>query len=102
MPQGFVLHSFQYADGGMLVSWQIISVLTMTAGTVFLMWLGEQIDEFGIGNGISLLIMAGILANMPGAGWELLAEGVARVGRRRQQAGHRRPGAAGAACSWPW
>ena len=33
----------------------------MTAGTIFLMWLGEQIDEFGIGNGISLLIMAGIL-----------------------------------------
>ena len=30
------------------------------------MWLGEQIDEFGIGNGISLLIMAGILARMPG------------------------------------
>ena len=39
-----------------------VAVLTMTAGTVFLMWLGEQIDEFGIGNGISLLIMAGILA----------------------------------------
>ena len=41
--------------------------VTMTAGTIFLMWLGEQIDEFGIGNGISLLIMAGILAGMPGA-----------------------------------
>ncbi len=40
----------------------------MTAGTIFLMWLGEQIDEYGIGNGISLLIMAGILARMPGAG----------------------------------
>ncbi len=39
----------------------------MTAGTIFLMWLGEQIDEFGIGNGISLMIMAGILARMPGA-----------------------------------
>ncbi len=36
------------------------------------MWLGEQIDEFGIGNGISLLIMAGILARMPYAGWDLL------------------------------
>ncbi len=52
--------------------WQLTAVLTMTAGTVFLMWLGEQIDEFGIGNGISLLIMAGILAGMPSAGWELL------------------------------
>ena len=42
--------------------------MTMTCGTIFLMWLGEQIDEYGIGNGISLLIMAGILAHMPGAG----------------------------------
>jgi preprotein translocase subunit SecY len=37
----------------------------MTAGTMFLMWLGEQIDEYGIGNGISLIIMAGIIARMP-------------------------------------
>jgi preprotein translocase subunit SecY len=47
--------------------WQFAAVMTMTCGTVFLMWLGEQIDEFGIGNGISLLIMAGILAQMPDA-----------------------------------
>ena len=52
--------------------WQIIAVATMTCGTIFLMWLGEQIDEYGIGNGISLLIMAGILAQMPRAGWGLL------------------------------
>ena len=44
----------------------------MTAGTVFLMWLGEQIDEYGIGNGISLIIMAGIIARMPWAMRELL------------------------------
>jgi preprotein translocase subunit SecY len=80
IPQGFVLPAFLNADGGMQVSWQIISVLTMTAGTVFLMWLGEQIDEFGIGNGISLLIMAGILANMPGAGWELLQKATLELG----------------------
>ncbi len=43
----------------------------MTCGTMFLMWLGEQIDEYGIGNGISLLIMAGILAEMPKALWDL-------------------------------
>jgi len=42
-------------------------VLSMTAGTVFLMWLGEQIDEYGIGNGISLIIMAGIVSRMPWA-----------------------------------
>jgi preprotein translocase subunit SecY len=52
--------------------WTIVAVLTMTAGTVFLMWIGEQIDEFGIGNGISLLIMAGILSDMPGAGLQLV------------------------------
>ena len=52
--------------------WHLTAVLTMTAGTAFLMWLGEQIDEYGIGNGISLLIMAGILARMPAAGWELV------------------------------
>jgi len=45
----------------------LASVLTMTAGTVFLMWLGEQIDEYGIGNGISLIIMAGIVARIPDA-----------------------------------
>ena len=53
------------------LGWQVTAVLTMTCGTIFLMWLGEQIDEFGIGNGISLLIMAGILARMPGAMLEL-------------------------------
>ncbi len=42
-------------------------ILTLTAGTAFLMWLGEQINEHGIGNGISLIIMAGIVARMPSA-----------------------------------
>lgn len=45
----------------------VLGVIGMTAGTIFLMWLGEQIDEYGIGNGISLIIMAGIVAQMPGA-----------------------------------
>lgn len=42
-------------------------ILTLSAGTIFLMWLGEQIDEYGIGNGISLIIMAGIIARIPDA-----------------------------------
>jgi preprotein translocase subunit SecY len=42
-------------------------VIVMTAGTIFLMWLGEQIDEYGIGNGISLIIMAGIISRIPDA-----------------------------------
>jgi preprotein translocase subunit SecY len=50
-------------------------VVTMTAGTVFLMWLGEQIDEYGIGNGISLIIMAGIVARIPDATTSLFFEG---------------------------
>ncbi|MDG2390616.1 MAG: preprotein translocase subunit SecY [Planctomycetaceae bacterium] len=51
----------------------IIGTITMTAGTVLLMWIGEQIDAYGIGNGISLLIMAGILARMPAALLDMLA-----------------------------
>lgn len=58
-----------YAEGttDLHFGWQITAVAIMTCGTVFLMWLGEQIDEYGIGNGISLLIMASILAQMPRA-----------------------------------
>jgi preprotein translocase subunit SecY len=43
------------------------AVLVMTTGCIFLMWIGEQIDEYGIGNGISLIIMAGIIARIPDA-----------------------------------
>jgi preprotein translocase subunit SecY len=50
------------------------SVIMMTAGTVFLMWIGEQIDEYGIGNGISLIIMAGIVARIPDALIQLFME----------------------------
>ncbi len=46
---------------------RLMTVLTLTAGTAFIMWLGEQITEKGIGNGISLIIFAGIVARMPTA-----------------------------------
>ncbi|TVR69642.1 MAG: preprotein translocase subunit SecY [Spirochaetaceae bacterium] len=49
-----------------------VSILSVTAGTVFLMWIGEQINQRGIGNGISLLIFAGIVARMPNAFWILI------------------------------
>jgi len=49
------------------VGFILMTVITLTAGTAFIMWLGEQITERGIGNGISLIIFAGIVANMPGA-----------------------------------
>jgi preprotein translocase subunit SecY len=46
---------------------QLTTVVSLTAGTLFLMWLGEQITERGLGNGISILIFAGIAAGLPGA-----------------------------------
>jgi preprotein translocase subunit SecY len=59
------------AKGGMTVitGWQFLFVatITMTTGTLFLMWLGEQITERGVGNGISMIILAGIVAGLPGA-----------------------------------
>src|SRR6059058_4320427 len=59
--QGLVLHP------GM--GFNLMTVLTLTTGTAFIMWLGEQITDRGIGNGMSLLIFAGIIAGLPrGAG----------------------------------
>ena len=49
-----------------------LTVLTLTTGTVFVMWLGEQISERGIGNGISLIIFAGIVVNFPRMGQDIL------------------------------
>jgi len=48
-------------------SFRLMTMITLTSGTVFIMWLGEQITERGIGNGISLIIFAGIVARLPGA-----------------------------------
>ena len=47
--------------------WLATATVTMTTGTLFLMWLGEQITERGIGNGISMLILSGIVAGLPNA-----------------------------------
>jgi preprotein translocase subunit SecY len=58
----------------------LMGVVGMTAGTIFLMWLGEQIDEYGIGNGISLIIMAGIVSRMPWAIWKLWQNVDFRIG----------------------
>ncbi len=62
-----MLGSNQFVYDGMENWAMVFGVVGMTAGTIFLMWLGEQIDEFGIGNGISVLIMAGIVSSMPWA-----------------------------------
>jgi preprotein translocase subunit SecY len=49
------------------IAFQLMTVLTLTTGTAFIMWLGEQISERGIGNGISLIIYAGIVVGLPNA-----------------------------------
>ncbi|MHC4622492.1 MAG: preprotein translocase subunit SecY [Planctomycetota bacterium] len=71
----------QFTYPGMGVRAMIFGVIGMTAGTVFLMWLGEQIDEYGIGNGISLIIMAGITSRMPWAINALWQDVDLRIGR---------------------
>lgn len=63
----------QTAPGGMPVVYSpgmgfvLTAVVALTAGTIFLMWVGEQVTERGIGNGVSLIIFAGIVAGLPGA-----------------------------------
>ncbi|MHC2994293.1 MAG: preprotein translocase subunit SecY [Candidatus Atribacteria bacterium] len=61
--------SFWLQNMGVLIisgaSFSFLLVITLAAGTCFLMWLGEQITDFGIGNGISMIIFAGIIARMP-------------------------------------
>jgi preprotein translocase subunit SecY len=59
---------------------QVTSIITLTAGTIFVMWLGEKITDKGIGNGISLIIMIGIIARMP-------ANFIFEVGARMNGAG---------------
>jgi preprotein translocase subunit SecY len=54
-----------------MLHFTLIAMLTVTTGTMFLMWMGEQITQRGIGNGISLLIFAGIVARLPNAVYEL-------------------------------
>jgi preprotein translocase subunit SecY len=66
------LEHIQAPGGGSVVfhpgwSFRAMTVITLTSGTAFIMWLGEQITERGIGNGISLIIFAGIVANFPSA-----------------------------------
>jgi preprotein translocase subunit SecY len=74
--QGFgvaVMLESQVAPGNLPVvvepgiAFRLVTVLTLVSGTMFLMWLGEQITERGIGNGISLIIFAGIVAGLPSA-----------------------------------
>jgi preprotein translocase subunit SecY len=60
---------------------RLMTMISLTAGTAFIMWLGEQISEYGIGNGISLIIFGGIVARMPFAMGQLFTE--VREGNRQ-------------------
>jgi len=67
---GVFLQSLRSPGGARIVpnpgiGFQFLTVLTLTTGTIFIMWLGEQISERGIGNGISLIIFAGIVVDLP-------------------------------------
>jgi len=73
-PEGMGLAMAGFNEGFAFYFYSITAVLTMTAGTLFLMWLGEQIDEYGIGNGISLIIMAGIVGRIPAATTTMLID----------------------------
>jgi preprotein translocase subunit SecY len=75
--QGWALLATSNNPSGDYSGWYywLSMVVILTAGTVFLMWLGEQIDEYGIGNGISLIIMAGIVARIPAATSSMFFEG---------------------------
>jgi len=75
MSMSFYLQSMSSGEVNGLVTFEsvwgfrLITVLSLTTGAVFIMWLGEQINERGIGNGISLVIFAGIVARLPNALW---------------------------------
>jgi preprotein translocase subunit SecY len=60
-------NNFIYAPFRDSYLYWFMGLIALTSGTVFLMWLGEQIDKYGVGNGVSLIIMAGIVARMPDA-----------------------------------
>ncbi|MBI5845694.1 MAG: preprotein translocase subunit SecY [Deltaproteobacteria bacterium] len=71
------LEAMKAASGASIViepgwGFRIMTVITLTSGTAFIMWLGEQITERGIGNGISLIIFAGIIARFPNAVFKTL------------------------------
>ncbi|MBI5186062.1 MAG: preprotein translocase subunit SecY [Nitrospinae bacterium] len=66
------LEAMRSPSGALIVAgpgwgFRLMTILTLTSGTAFIMWLGEQITERGIGNGISLIIFSGIVAGMPAA-----------------------------------
>ncbi len=77
--QAFAISAALEAQAGLVLqpglSFRIVSAVTLVTGTMFLMWLGEQITERGLGNGISLIIFSGIAAGLPRAVGQTLEQG---------------------------
>jgi len=63
------------------IGFRLLTILTLTSGTVFVMWLGEQITERGIGNGMSMIIFASVVASLPGS------EAITQFGAREHRTG---------------
>lgn len=74
--QGATIYSITGSDSLNFVNWTLPIAIMLTCGTLFVMWLGEKITDKGIGNGISLLIMVGIVARLP---FSLFAEFASRM-----------------------
>src|SRR6187455_851797 len=74
------LESFSQTQGGSQIvlnpgwGFRLMTVMTLTTGSVFVMWLGEQITERGVGNGMSLLIYAGIVVGLPRGAFQTFAQ----------------------------
>jgi len=77
--QAFAIAAALEAQAGLVIepglAFRVVSAVTLVTGTMFLMWLGEQITERGLGNGISLIIFAGIAAGLPRAIGQTLEQG---------------------------
>ena len=89
-----------YAQFGQVVTdpgwgFRLLTMISLTTGTAFIMWLGEQITERGIGNGISLIIFAGIVTDMPDAAVRMFSKAQDRRHHRLRPGGHRRHHRAG-------
>lgn len=79
---GYIVYLNHLGNGIVLISpslFYLSTVVVLTAGTIFVMWMGERITDRGLGNGISLLIMVGIVARLP---WALKQEFLSRVGEQ--------------------
>jgi preprotein translocase subunit SecY len=85
MTVGLANQGLTYVTG---LSFYVTAVASLVTGAVFMMWLGEQITERGVGNGISLLIFAGIVAGLAGGYWSVSRAGASGRDQHSDPAGY--------------